>query len=247
MGTPPLSTAGAGSVTPAVTQRGENLALLYQEILTAIVRLRFNRQVVTDAGAFRAQIRTAIESAQSEAVRRGYSPEDSRMAAFAVVAFLDESILNSSNAAFSDWPRMPLQEELFGTHLAGEMFYQVVERLLSRRDSVDVADLLEVYALCLMLGFRGRYSMSGPEALRPMIEAMMEKIHRVRGTSYILSPAWAPPAESVQTRASDPWVLRLLFGVAATFVLALALFVAFTVSLGSGASELHSITSQAIH
>jgi type VI secretion system protein ImpK len=127
------------------------------------------------------------------------------------------------------------------------MFYQVVERLLSRRDSVDVADLLEVYALCLMLGFRGRYSMSGPEALRPMIEAMMEKIHRVRGTSYILSPAWAPPAESVQTRASDPWVLRLLFGVAATFVLALALFVAFTVSLGSGASELHSITSQAIH
>lgn len=244
MGTPPITSASAGSAAPAAAQRAENLALLYQEILTATVRLRFNRQVVTDAGAFRSQIRTAIESAESEGVRRGYSPEDSRMAAFAVVAFLDESILNSSNPAFADWPRMPLQEEIFGTHLAGEMFYQVVERLLNRKDSVDLADLLEVYVLCLMLGFRGRYSMSGPEALRPMIEAVMEKIYRVRGRSYVLSPSWAPPAETLQTRSSDPWVLRLLFGAAATFLLALALFVAFSISLGSGASELHSITTQ---
>ncbi len=244
MGTPSPSMASPGGAPSPVAQRAENLALLYQEILTAIVRLRFNRQVVTDAGAFRTQIRTAIESAQAEAVRRGYSSEDSRMAAFAVVAFLDESILNSANPVFSDWPRMPLQEELFGTHLAGEMFYQVIERLLSRKDSVDLADLLEVYALSLMLGFRGRYSVSGPEALRPMIEAMTEKIYRVRGKSYVLSPSWAPPAESVQTRSSDPWIHRLLFGAAATLLLAAALFVAFRISLGSGVSELHSIASQ---
>src|SRR5260370_11786724 len=78
----------------------ENLALVFQEILTAIERLRSNRQVVPDAEAFRAQIREAFKSADREGRQRGYSPEDIRLATFAVVAFLDESILNSRNPVF---------------------------------------------------------------------------------------------------------------------------------------------------
>ena len=50
-----------------------------------------------------------------------------------MVAFLDESILNSQNPLFADWPRKPLQEELFGTHIAGEVFFQNLQKLLGRQ------------------------------------------------------------------------------------------------------------------
>ena len=49
----------------------------------------------------------------------GYSAEDVKLAGFALVAFLDESVLASGNPVFADWPAKPLQEELFGTHVAG--------------------------------------------------------------------------------------------------------------------------------
>ena len=106
-------------VSPAQAAGRTNLALIYQEILTAITRFRSNRQAVADAASFRNQIKAAIGVAEAEATRRGYAADDVRLATFAVVAFLDESILNSNNPIFADWPRMPLQEELFGVHTAG--------------------------------------------------------------------------------------------------------------------------------
>ncbi len=55
-----------------------------------------------------------------------------QLATFAAVAFLDESMLNSQNPIFADWLRKPLQEELFGTHIAGETFFQNLQQLLGR-------------------------------------------------------------------------------------------------------------------
>ena len=92
----------------------ENLALIYQEVLTVITRFCTRRQTPTDAGVFRNWMKALIREAESAATAKGYPAEDTRLATFAVVAFLDESILNSNNPVFADWPRMPLQEELFG-------------------------------------------------------------------------------------------------------------------------------------
>src|SRR5579883_3478703 len=119
----------------ANVSRPETLALLYQEVLTAIVRLRANRQGVTDAQAFRYQTHQAIATASAQAHAAGYSSDDVKLATFAVVAFLDESVLNSQNPAFADWLRKPLQEEMFGTHTAGELFFRNLQQLLGRSDS----------------------------------------------------------------------------------------------------------------
>ena len=100
-------------MTPsAVARRTENLALMLQEVLTAIVRLRSNRQAVSDANSFRIHMREALKSADQEARKRGYNGDAIQLSVFAAVAFLDESILNSRNPLFADWPRKPLQEEL---------------------------------------------------------------------------------------------------------------------------------------
>jgi type VI secretion system protein ImpK len=245
MGTSPPNVGSLQGATAPAYRNRDNLALDYQEVLTAIVRLRSNRQAVPDAGVFRNHVRVALKGAEAEAARDGYAPEDARLATFAVVAFLDESILNSANPVFADWPRMPLQEELFGGHVAGEIFFQCLERLLARGDSREVADVLEIYALCLMLGYRGRHSMGGQETLRPIIDSITEKIRRIRGSATALSPNWLPPPEGARVKVSDRWVRRLGIGAVACFLLAVLLFVGFKVSLSSGASALRSATSVA--
>ncbi len=222
-----------------------NLALIYQEILTVITRFRSNRQSVKDALSFRNQVKGAISSAEAEAARRGYAADDVRLATFAVVAFLDESILNSNNPLFTDWPRMPLQEELFGTHQAGEMFFNCIDRLMAKGDSPQSVDVLEIFDLCLWLGFRGRYSMSGQEAVRSVASTVMEKLQHLRGRPGALAPHWMLPKDAPRPPASDPWVRALLFCTLGALLIAIVLFGGFKFVLISGASGLHSIASVA--
>ena len=235
------------AITAAQGAGRVNLALIYQEILTAITRFRSNRQAVSDAASFRAQIKGAIGVAEAEATRRGYAADDVRLATFAVVAFLDESILNSGNPIFVDWPRMPLQEELFGVHTAGEMYFQCVDRLMAKSDAPLTADVLEIYALCLLLGFRGRYSLSGQESVRSIAATVSEKLQHLRGGPRSLAPNWAPPKDVIKQKASDPWVTALLFGTLGALAFAVLFFVGFKFMLISGASGLHALAPLTPH
>jgi type VI secretion system protein ImpK len=220
-------------------RRHENLALAFQEILTVSGRLRSGRQAVSDAASFRHHVLDGLKAADQQARSQGYNGEDIKLAVFAVVAFVDESVLNLRNPAFADWPRRPLQEELFGHHVAGEVFFQYLRDLLGRGDSQDLADILEVYQVCLLLGFAGRYSLSGRGEIKAIIDATAEKIRRIRGGTGGLSPCWQlPGADAPRAAGADPWVKRLAIASAACFVLALGLFLVFKVVLGSGISSL---------
>ncbi len=225
------STAGAKSF------RRQNLALFFQEVLTAIVRLRANRQPVSDADSFRHHIREALKSAaQQSRDLGGYSMDEVRLATFALVAFLDESILNARNPLFADWPRKPLQEELFGTHVAGEVFFQNLQRLLGENDSPALADVLEVHYLCMLLGYAGRFTGGNSGELNRPLSATREKILRIRGPLRELSPSWALPAESAPA-ARDPWAGRFAWA-AAILLLSLLLFAGYKLSLSSGVSTI---------
>jgi len=224
--------------------RTENLALHFQEVLTAIVRLRANRQAVSDAESFRHHMREALRAAGAEAQRSGYSLEDVKLAAFGTVALLDESILNSQNQLFADWPRKPMQEEMFGIHVAGETFFQYAQQILGRSDSPETADVLEVYYLCLLLGYSGRYSIGGRGELQGVKDAMAAKIRRIRGGFTGLAPAWALPQEAPRTTGADPWVKKLTWAAIGCAALAVLLFVVFKLALSSGANDLRRIATQ---
>src|ERR1700687_1758099 len=110
--------------------RTDNLALVFQELITVGERLRCNRQTVADAASFRAQVWSAVKAANDQGRNRGYPQEDIELATFAGVAFVDESILTLRNPIFADWPRQPLQAERYGHHVAGEIFFQNLQTLL---------------------------------------------------------------------------------------------------------------------
>jgi type VI secretion system protein ImpK len=230
--------------SPASLRRHENLALVFQEILVGSERLRSGRQTVTDPAVFRQQVIDALKIADQQARNQGYNSEDIKLAIFAVVAFVDESVLNLRLPVFADWPRRPLQEELFGHHIAGEIFFKNLQELLGKSDSQDLADLLEVYLMGLLLGFAGRYSLGDRGELRAITNATEEKIRRIRGGIAMLSPAWELPPETPQKAGTDPLVKKIGIAAATCLALALILFVAYKLMLGSGLSSLNELTGR---
>lgn len=223
-------------------RRAENLAWVFQEVFTVAERLRSNRQPVTDANVFRQQVREAIKSADAEARKRGYDQQEIQLAIFAVIAFLDESILNLRSPVFADWPRQPLQEEYFGHHVAGEVFFQHLNNLIRMNDSQSLADLLEMFQLCMLLGFAGRYSIGNRAEIGPILNAVGEKIHRIRRSSMLLSPEWMPPpTTSAPPATHDPWVKRLLYGAIGCCVLAVVFYGIYYSLLDGGISTLQQL------
>jgi type VI secretion system protein ImpK len=239
-------TAAVATNKPGVVQtRSENLAFTFQEVLTAITRLRTNRQSASDAGIFRTQVKEALGLAEREAKVLGYTPDTIRLAVFAAVAFIDESVLNQPAPIFADWARKPLQEELFGVHVAGEIFFDNLQRLLVRSDSAETADLLEVYELCLLLGYRGRYGAAAKGELVALMHAVDEKIGRVRVRLKDLSPSWRLPSSEDVPLQPDRWSRGLIFAFLTCFLLAMLLFIGFRLSLSSGVSGLRTTASEA--
>jgi type VI secretion system protein ImpK len=239
---PPAASARAASEAPR--RRGE-LALALQEAFTVAVRVRTNRQVAANAQAFRVHVKQLLEGAHRQAAHVGYDPDLVRLAIYAYIALLDESVLNSSQPMFADWPQQPLQEEVFGDHIAGENFFRHLGDLLGRQDSEDVADALEVYQLCMLLGFRGRYA-ADPGGLQSAQRAVQDKIHRIRGAVGPLAPmAGLPPGESVQAQR-DPWIPRLVIAAAVALGLAVLFYLFFRLRLGSGVGDLEALTGQLV-
>lgn len=241
MSAPEQPSASSQTASPA---RSDNLALVFQEILTVIVRLRTARQKVPDAEVFRRQVLNALKVADRNAREKGYPDEDIDLAKYAVVAFLDESVLNLQSPTFREWVRKPLQEELFGRHVAGETYFHNLKDILGRRDTETTADLLEVYELCLLLGYLGRYSIAGRGELRSLIGEIEDKIQRIRRSRRDLSPRWRlPPGAAEAPR--DKWAMPMLAALVASIVLSLCLFLGYSLSLSGGVESVRDLAGQA--
>ncbi len=224
------------TASPALPQemRTNSLALAFQEVFTVILRTRFRVQRVENAESFRATIRKMISGAVRDASAIGYTDEASKMAIYAIIAFLDESILNSQDPAFADWARRPLQEEMFGGHFAGEYFFKNVTDLLNRPESNEVADVLELHALCLLLGYRGRLAFGDSSEAHTLLQRLRDKITRIRGAYLLFRPTEPPPAPSMLQR--DPWVRRLAITAVVLAVFTLLAYVGYILILGQGVS-----------
>ena len=222
-------------------------ALALQETLTVIVRVRAGTHVGSEADSFRARLLRLLRAGEGDALAAGYARPDVWLALYAVVAFVDECVLNSAGPAFAEWARKPLQDEVFGGHVAGEMFFQHLQDLLARDDSEDAADVLEVYQLCMLLGFGGGDGAGEAGTVHAYVTRAAEKIARVRGSLGELAPEWAPPLTGVREPVRDRWIRPLGYGTAAAVALALLLVGGFHASIRSELDALRAPAATHAH
>lgn len=220
----------SSSATVLQQMRTNNLSLAFQEVFTVILRTRFQAQRVENADSFRATLRRMISAAVKEASALGYSDEASKMAIYAMIGFLDESILNSKDPAFADWARKPLQEEMFGGHFAGEYFFRNVTDLVNRANSAEVADVLELHAMCLLLGYRGRFAFGDPSEIHTVLRRIRDKIEQIRGGYQLFHPLEAPAVPPQPKR--DLWLRGLTWTAIGLAILTILLYIGYTLMLG---------------
>ncbi len=98
-----------------------------------------------------ARCKQFVEESRMCCQDKGYSEAQQEGALFAVVAWVDEYRLCAAEQADSQWLHYELQRTFFNTSNAGDEFYDRFHAI-----AAEDKELLEVYAYCLALGFRGR-------------------------------------------------------------------------------------------
>ena len=172
-----------------------------------------------DPAALRAralELRAQLEQGGREV---GFQAADVEAASFALVALLDETVLKTRGPARDAWLMKPLQLELYGQTVAGEEFFERLEKL--RRERGNRIEALEVYFACLGFGFGGRYNLAGPEKLSALMAEVGRDIAAVRGAPpRALSPHLAAEEEYADVAAGGVpiWLSSLLFALAVALV-----------------------------
>jgi type IV/VI secretion system ImpK/VasF family protein len=239
-------------------QRRGSLARLYEEIITAVVHKQ--RQGEVDATGFRERIKTDLRKVDQKARPRGIDPDDVHDAHLAVVAFADEAILAilpPKDPARDNWIPMAQEAITPGVPVAGEAFFIRLDLLLKRRGSENLANLLEVYLLCLRLGFRGTYAENSEdlksvtertrlrEELKSITESTRLRIDQIRQP---VAPVFAPGSYELGESSEPPPVTPeesfVPFAALAIGILVLLLFIAFKAHLLWTVSETRQIFLQ---
>ncbi|SFB84567.1 type IVB secretion system protein IcmH/DotU [Massilia yuzhufengensis] len=144
----------------------------------------------------------------------GISADDVTAAKYAFCSAVDEIILRSTFDVREAWETRPLQLRVFGDQLAGEHFFHRLEDLRAK-GQVHV-EALEVFHMCLLLGFQGRYALDGRDKLDYLVARLGDEIARMRGRTRGFAPHAERPDQVVNRLQSDLslWVLAAVFMVA---------------------------------
>jgi type VI secretion system protein ImpK len=160
---------------------------------------------------FREQILNAFDVLERMAFEQQIGTSTVQDAQYALAAYVDEAVLASDNPGRVGWMSNPLQLKSFGEHLAGENFFEKLNKL--RQGGEKNLDLLELYYACLQLGFEGMYKMRGLEALMALQVDLRSQIDGYRG---IVDPKLAPhgvPKTGIIARVSRHvpyWVVAVV-------------------------------------
>lgn len=168
-----------------------------------------------DAEVFRERVKQFLTQFERGAGKLGASAEDIYACKYAFCATVDEAVLMSSFKVRENWQRMPLQVQFFGEQLAGEQFFLKLDEF--RQQGSSRLQVLEVYQMCLLLGFQGKYLIEGSEKLGYLTARLGDEIARMRGNAAGFAPHWAAPDRvRHQLRHQVPlWAIGSLFGLMA--------------------------------
>jgi type VI secretion system protein ImpK len=219
----------------------DDLALLYQGLFTTIVRVRSGRQPIGNPEEFRKHFKDVLSAIEREGSRLNYSSESLHDTGYAVVAFLDESVLNSDDPSKNAW--LSLQSDLYGQAVGGDTFFEQLAMYLKRRDSPQLADILEVYYLCLLLGYRGRHATPFSERAPEVSEIMRDlktRIAAVRGEGLMLSPVVEapPPPHTIPRKTTDPVLHKLRIASIVSVIVLVVAWIVCRLILSSEASTI---------
>lgn len=196
----------------------ETLSAIFSELFEYLLVFRdMPPEDRPDFEPFRNRVIVSLDRAETTSRENRISPADFQLAKFAVVAFIDELVLNSSWEHKNQWKANTLQMLYFREHTAGETFFQRLKEL-----EPDQAGVLEIYFFCLCLGFKGELDRNEGKLMSIRHEILQRLDHRDKFSSSHLTPsAYETTLHGEKTQWSLPsflWALLPLAGLVVIFI-----------------------------
>jgi type VI secretion system protein ImpK len=226
---PPPSVAEA----PNIAAPGSPLAVAAAPLLQLLARLRTTAHA-PDAGDLYGRATQALRTFEQQARAAGVPTEQVRPAHFALSAAIDDVVLNTPWGAASGWTRRPLVSVFHPNETGADAFFAMLARL--QAEPAPKLPVIEIFYLCLSLGFMGRYRQAprGAADLDRIRAAANAVIVGPQKTGPELSPRWQGVAAPYRPhRAKLPiWV-----AYAAALAACGALFVFVSTSLNAASDS----------
>jgi type VI secretion system protein ImpK len=143
---------------------------------------------------------------------------------YALAALVDEVVVSKRGPLRDFWLARQLQLKYFGENIAGDMFF---ERLAAIRRDPSRVEVLKIYYLCLMFGFRGKYRVRGGELeLLDVIDGVRNELVRAQAipSDSMLSPNGGRPYEAIADHRRSLLLLWIALGSASFSALLYAWF-----------------------
>ena len=184
-----------------------------------------------DIASLRARLLEMVKDFDSACVRQGVADDQRHLARYALCTVLDEAIQRTPWGATSNWAQQSLLIHFFKENWGGEKFFQILDKML--QTPARFTALLELFYVCLALGFMGRYLLTdaaGRQAVTELRERLHQQIRQSRPPSErTLSQRWQ--GLSVESRRFKGFIaFWVAVGAAVLLGLGLYAFLAFTLS-----------------
>ena len=205
---------------------GVNPLLSAANVLIGLVRQLRATAAHPDPARLRSQLLDRVTEFESAASTAGVPAHQIVAARYLLCAFVDEVVEATPWGAGGVWAGANLLQEFHEETTGGDKAFKVLDRLC--QDPATNRDLLELFYVCIALGFEGRFHgiKDAREQLDAIAERVLETVHPValRQPARTLSLQW----EGVVTRGNRDltrlpvWVVLV---VGAALVLGFALLV----------------------
>lgn len=204
---------------------------IFMELLAYVTY--FNKSVAVKQPSYdqvKADITRLMSDIEIRVGQADITPDDFDLARFAVVAWVDETLLSSQWQDKDRWQKESLQRLYYQTADAGEIFFDRLNTIGPHQ-----RDVREVYYLCLAMGFKGRYIHEGDDYLLDQLKTSNLKL--LTGTSVgipsLETGNFFPEALPLEAEALTPkksgrhFSKFTLIGFAVPVVLFVGLFVIY--------------------
>lgn len=189
-------------------------------LLALVARLRATH-AHADPAALRRQLLDHVREFEAQVRGAGVTKPQISAARYLLCSFLDETIQATPWGASGAWAERNLLQEFHDERSGSDKAFKLLERLGD--EPAANAELLELFYVCLALGFEGRYR-DMPEG-RAQLDAITERLAELvrpaakrEATSRTLSLRWQGVAASTQ-RALSVLPLWVVFAVGAALLL----------------------------
>ena len=211
--------------------RSDNdLVSLATPVLEVIMQLKAD--LIKPSNDLRRTIDELLKQMEQRGETLGQNGQQIQSTKFALAAFADETVLTADFLLRDEWEKYPLQLEYFGEHLAGVKFFERLDGLLKNGD-IDI-DVIEVYYICMLLGYKGKYKIYLEDQLKIVIEKVADHLRRHgRLRTDELSPHWKV-TDQPEPKTEDPSLPQWMkISGSVSFGLVVLIFMALKLSLNS--------------